>query len=211
MDKPLHWTPPVILGLTVTILCLIATSLGSFFQYEQLQIARQPVAIPTSQSLSQAAKTPDGRGPVSEAPFIVSVVSAVLALLGFGALVYVARKKPGIDSPEHSDLEILSAHYGVESVKEVDVTESVKSYKRDALAIHVNNSTFGCDPVPNGFNTLRVEYRYRGLFRKGRKQEPGLLVLPEDEIANKEIELTKNQLKACREVLNHWRKVQKAL
>jgi len=86
--------------------------------------------------------------------------------------------------------------------KHQDVTDFLKRHKRDALSIHVNNNTFGCDPSPMKAKALRVDYMYRGVFMQAVKQEGGMLVLPEDETNIKEISNLRKQLQQCHDMIN---------
>jgi hypothetical protein len=110
MDNP--WTAPVKLGLLVATLCLAATSVGSYFQYQQVKIARQSVVV--------GQKADDGRS-MNEIAFYSSVGFGVLALFGFGMMVYVSARKPSTrSSPPASEsantkqpaLEIIRAFTG---------------------------------------------------------------------------------------------------
>ena len=80
-----------------------------------------------------------------------------------------------------SKLVIHSALYGDGSMLDMDVRDKLEQLNHGAIAVHVSNGTFGCDPVPNVPKTLRVKYSYGNPHSfEASRPENAFLVLPED-------------------------------
>ncbi len=78
----------------------------------------------------------------------------------------------------YSDLQIISASYGVPG-HAMDVAGRLRSMIRNGtLAVHVNGESMGGDPAPHKHKVLTLTYNYRGQSRTITVRESDVLSLP---------------------------------
>ncbi len=113
--------------------------------------------------------------------FCAILLSVILAFVAAG---FVAKHELQLaPMPLQSRLKVLSAHYGVEGGRDEDVTDKLQRKAHDALALWVENSEFGPDPVQGVTKRLKVSYSFDNRpARTVEREEHDLIVLPEEVI-----------------------------
>jgi len=88
----------------------------------------------------------------------------------------------GVGIASAQELRIISAQYGHDN-RWADVTDIVRrSTMRGRLDIIVGNQTFGMDPAPAEFKSLRIEYRLNGQPMRDEFPENTRVILPRGEM-----------------------------
>lgn len=81
-------------------------------------------------------------------------------------------------SSGYSDLQIVSATYGVPG-RTMDVSRRLQGMiVNSSLSVHINNDSMGGDPAPDKHKALTLTYRYRGQQRSLTVRESDDLSLP---------------------------------
>ena len=82
------------------------------------------------------------------------------------------------ESSAYSDLQIISAAYGVPG-RTIDVARRLQGMvSNGSLAVHINNESMGGDPAPEKHKVLTLTYSYRGQRRSLTVRESDDLNLP---------------------------------
>src|ERR1035438_6366608 len=108
MDNP--WTRPVILGLCLSLVCVVGTVFSDWTAWRQLQIMQLSATAPQEHARQDNPATPDQTPPMSTAVMVATSITGLASVAIIALIVFVVFK--GGRRSEGSAFKILSAYWG---------------------------------------------------------------------------------------------------